>query len=191
MDSTFAKENDEEIAQAIQRGDEALFGVLMSRYKEKFFRYGRKFLPDLNTIDETVSDIFIKTYENIQSFDPSQKFSPWIYRIAHNEFVNALRKKSRLPYSLVNFDLLLTHPAYEDPAVLERERADMRVLIDKGLEKVPPVYREVIILHYLEDLSYKEIADVLHIPVGTVGVRLKRGKEILKQIHINKTQYEQ
>lgn len=190
MEEIIPEKTDEEIAILVQQGNSEMFGILMSRYKNKFFRYGRKLLPYMDNIEDIVQDIFIKTYENIQSFDVSQKFSPWIYRIAHNEFVNALRKKVRTPYKLVNFDSILSHPIYDDPAVVERERKDVQVLLDKELDKIPPLYREALILQYIEDLSYKEIADVLHIPIGTVGIRLKRGKEILKEMYLNKPHHE-
>ena len=61
----------------------------------------------------------------------------------------------------------------------------MRALIEKGLEKMSPKYREVLVLFFLEELSYKEIADVLSVPVSTVGIRLKRGKEALQAIYKN------
>ena len=54
-------------------------------------------------------------------------------------------------------------------------------MVDTGLEKLRPNYREIVILDYIEELSYKEIADILHIPIGTVGIRLRRAKEALKK----------
>lgn len=170
---------DEELAVLVQRGDEEKFGILMERYEPKLHRYGKKFLFNTDNIEDVVQEVFIKVYQNIQSFDASKKFSSWIYRIAHNTFVNALRDAQKNPMPIFDFDTLVSHPAYDDPAVKEREQKDMRKMIDEGLEYLAPVYREVIILYYLEELSYKEIADVLHLPVGTVGIRLKRGKEAL------------
>ena len=114
--------------------------------------------------------------------DASQRFSPWIYRIAHNAFVDDLKKKSRNPLSFVDFDTLVSHPAYDDPAEGEREQKEVQAMIQKGLEELAPKYREVLILHYLEDLPYKEIADVLHIPLGTVSVRIRRAKAALKAV---------
>jgi RNA polymerase sigma-70 factor (ECF subfamily) len=56
-------------------------------------------------------------------------------------------------------------------------------MIEKGLEEVRPAYREVLILYYLDELSYQEIADVLRVPVGTVGVRIKRAREALRKVY--------
>jgi RNA polymerase sigma-70 factor (ECF subfamily) len=175
--------SDEHLAQLIQQGDKEQFGVLMERYHKKLFRYGQKFLFDKDNIEDIVQEVFIKTYQNINSFDSTQRFSPWIYRIAHNTFINEIRRHSRNPLQFFDFDVLISHPADEDPAVKEREQNEMRTMLDSGLEKVKANYREILILYYLEELSYKEIAEILRIPVGTVGIRLKRAKDSLKKVY--------
>ena len=173
---------DEELAAAVQNGDKEAFGTLVERYEGKLLRYGRKFLSTREDIQDLVQDVFISSYKNIKSFDPSQRFSPWIYRIAHNAFANGLRSKIRNPLSLIDFDALVSHPIYEDPIEKEREQAEIKKMIDAGLSKVSEKHREPLILYYLEELSYKEIADVLHIPASTVGVRIRRGKEELRKV---------
>jgi RNA polymerase sigma-70 factor (ECF subfamily) len=180
VDTTEEAMRDEEIAHKVQQGDRELFGILVERYEEKLLRYGRKFLPRQEDIEDIVQDVFLSAYQNIQSFDHTLSFSPWIYRIAHNAYVNALRKHERSPL-LIDFDTLISHPVYEDPAQSEREQKDMRADIERGLELIRPKYREVLALHYFEDLAYKDIAEVLGVPVGTVGIRLKRAKEALKE----------
>ena len=183
---------DEQLAVLVQKGDKEKFGILMERYEAKLFRYARKFLSGHSHVEDIVQDVFIKTYQNIQSFDSTQKFSPWIYRIAHNTFVNQLKLFSKSRLSFFDFDTFIPHPIYEDPTPNEKEQAEIKKMVDKGIEKLSPAYREIIILYYLEELSYKEIADVLRIPIGTVGVRIRRAKEALKKTYerLNMT-YEQ
>ncbi len=180
MDELLHQKTDEELAALVQGKNEAAFGVLMNRYQPKLLRYGRKFLSDNAPIEDVVQEVFIKTYENIRSYDPARPFSPWIYRIAHNMFVNALRSKSRLPFITVDLDMFSAHTAYEIDPAGDEEREETRALIDRGLKALTPIYREVIILYYLEHLDYQQIADVLHVPIGTVGVRLRRAREALK-----------
>ncbi len=158
-----------------------MFGPLLERYEQKLLRYGRKFLRHKEDIEDIVQDIFVRAYQNIQSFDATQRFSPWIYRIAHNAFVNELRRKSRNPLVYVDFDTFLAHPAYDDPAPREREQQEIKAMIEKSLEGLDYKYREVLILYYLEDMPYKDIAEVLQVPQGTVGVRLRRAKEALRK----------
>jgi RNA polymerase sigma-70 factor (ECF subfamily) len=172
---------DEEIAARVQRGEQELFGMLMERYEQKLSRYGRKFLSSPDNIEDIVQDVFISAFQNIQSFDTSRRFSPWIYRIAHNAYVNALKKNSHVPVTLFDFDALVSHTVYEDPDELEREQKDIKAMIETSLEKVPAKYKEVLLLRYYEDMDYKEIAEVLELPIGTVSIRIKRARDALKK----------
>jgi RNA polymerase sigma factor (sigma-70 family) len=174
---------DEHFAARTQAGDSDAFGTLVERYEPKLLRYGKKFLRAEEDIQDIVQDIFISAYRNIQSFDTKQRFSPWIYRIAHNAFANALRKKSRLPFFTIDFDTLLAHPHSTDMPERDSHEREMRELVEKGMETLAPKYREILILFYEEELSYKEIADVLQLPLGTVGVRVRRAKEALAKAY--------
>ncbi len=174
---------DEELAVLVQNGDKEKFGLLMERYDPKLSRYGRKFLSRKENIEDIVQDIFISTFQNIQSFDTSLKFSSWIYRIAHNAFVNALKKNSKGPVTSFDLDLLLSYQIYEDPDIKEREDKELQKMMNSCLDKLKPKYKEVLILHFLEDFSYKEISDILKIPTGTVGIRIKRAKEELRKYY--------
>lgn len=174
---------DEELAWEVQRGNIEHFGVLMERYQGKITRYGNKFISNRENIEDVVQEVFIKAYQNIQSFDVTQKFSPWIYRIAHNTYINALKKSERGPLYLFDFDTLISHTVVADPIEKEREQTEIKKIVDRGLGELEPKYREILVLYYLEELSYKEISDVLHIPIGTVGIRLSRAKEMLRQTY--------
>ncbi len=172
---------DEVIARRVQDGRIDDFSLLMNRYEKKITRYGKKFLYHPDDIKDIVQEIFTKAYVNIRSFDATRKFSPWIYRIAHNEFVNALKKKKSEKISFIDFDMFFPHPAAKESADGDVDRADLRRLLDDHIGKMPAKYREPLVLYYFEELSYREIADVLRLPVSTVGIRLQRGKRILKK----------
>ena len=181
VDTDVLEYKDEELAKYVQEGDVEKFGLLMKRYSGKLFRYGKKFLSNDDNIEDVVQDVFIKTYQNIQSFDITQRFSPWIYRIAHNTYINAIKKQNSGPLYLFDFDTLVSHTVVEEnPIIKEREQKEMKDIVDKGLKEIEPKYREILVLYYIEDFSYKEIAEILQIPIGTVGVRIMRAKEILK-----------
>lgn len=177
------KENadkDEEIVSVVKAGNIEIFGVLVRRYEEKLIRYARKFLFNYQDREEIVQEVFIKAYKNIQSFDTSKKFSSWLYRIAHNEFINAIKKKHKEPILFFDTDTIFPHPVSPDSPEKEVERKEIVGLLDKCLDKLDEKYREPLILYYLEEFDYKEIADILHVPTATVGIRLKRGKEKIK-----------
>ena len=174
---------DEELAKRVQNSDQEAFAVLVERYEEKIRRYGKKFLANGHDIEDLVQDIFLKAYVNIQSFNISMKFSPWIYRIAHNEYINAMKKNSRLPLLAFDMDALFPNlfaPETADQAAQDRE---LRELVDRGLEKLEAKYREPLVLYYMEDLSYQEISDVLRVPIATIGVRINRAKKLLHHVY--------
>lgn len=148
-------DTDEIIVSKVQSGDFDSFGVLIERYEAKLKRYARKFLNYQEEIEDLVQDVFIKSYTNIQSFDTSQRFSPWIYRIAHNVFVNELKRKQRGSFIFFDADTILPQlPAKEtaDGEVLDRE---LRQQMDTLLQLIPDKYREVLVLYYYEELSYQ------------------------------------
>lgn len=175
-------QKDEELALRVQAGDQESFRMLLERYEPKIRRYARRFLVDGDDIDDQVQETFIQAYTNIKGFNPSRPFSPWLYRIAHNQCVNALKKKKRfLLFSFFDSDTLF-------PQLVAKERSDGAILgaevkktLDACLDALEPKYREPLVLYYFEELTYKEIADVMRIPVSTVGVRISRGKQLAKK----------
>jgi RNA polymerase sigma-70 factor (ECF subfamily) len=179
-----AELTDEQIAELVQKGDVESFGILVERYEPKMTRYAKRFLFGPDEAKDLVQEIFIKTYVNIRSFDADRRFSPWIYRIAHNEFVNALKKKKKEKgnISLFYVDVLFPHPIARETADEGSSRREIKEVLDGSLDKLDPKYRETLVLYYLEDMDYKEIAEVLRIPVSTVGVRLQRGKALLRKL---------
>lgn len=172
--------SDEALVALIKKGDSEKFGVLIERYKEKLIRYARRFMSDSDMATDAVQDVFIKAYINIQSFDTSKKFSSWIYRIAHNEYVNLLRKKKMLSVSFFDFDTFFPHHVVSESAEALAIKEEEKVYMEKVLAQLDIKYREPLILYFFEDMKYEEIAEILHIPVATVGVRIMRAKQQLK-----------
>jgi RNA polymerase sigma-70 factor (ECF subfamily) len=174
---------DEQIAVKVQNGNIQDFGVLVERYEAKMLRYAKKFLFGYHESEDVVQDVFLKAYSYIQSFDPARKFSSWLYRIAHNEFINAIKKKSREPLTFFDYDTFLPHPASSENIEKDLDRKETREILNKCLDQLSPKYREPLVLYYFEELDYSEISEIMHIPVSTVGVRLARGRVILKDIY--------
>jgi RNA polymerase sigma-70 factor (ECF subfamily) len=173
---------DEEIARQVQRGDVESFGLLIERYEQKLMRYAKKFIIGREDGKDLVQEVFIKAYVNIQSFDSAKKFSSWIYRIAHNEFINAIKKRSRTSIFSFDSDIIFPQPTAPQTADGEAEKKELKQILDRSLGKLDSKYREPLVLYYFEDMDYREIAEVLQIPISTVGVRLRRGKTLLKKM---------
>lgn len=173
---------DEQLAIKVQQGDSESFSQLVERYQERLLRYGRSLLFNHADLEDIVQEIFIKVYRNIQSFDSDRKFSSWIYRIAHNEFVNHGIKRSK---SLTDyFDLEVFLPFYPSSHKVEQDfdRIQLSQEVESALSKLDSKYREPLVLYFFEQLSYIEISDILRIPINTVGIRILRAKEKLKSL---------
>lgn len=177
---------DEELARRVQLGDKAAFSALFRRYEPRILRYGRTFLFQYEDIEDAVQDVFIKTYVNINSFDATRKFSSWIYRIAHNTFINVIKKKGREPIAFLDLDAFFQLTPVSEPKAPSRiEQLEVQYNLEQSLTALEPKYREPLVLYYIEEKSYKEIADILRIPVSTVGVRISRAKALLRRSEQN------
>ncbi len=182
MDHSLTNKSDEELAELTQCNNSQAFEVLVDRYEPKLLRYGRRFVQDAESVQDAVQKTFLSTYVNIQSFDTERKFSSWIYRIAHNEFVDIIRHRRRETYSLFDPDMIMTLSTESD-LMEDLERQDLRQKLEGYLAELKPKYRDPVVLYYFEDKDYQEISDILQIPVSTVGVRLRRARKQLKKYY--------
>ncbi len=177
-------QTDEDIARLVLAGQAEHFGLLVLRYEEKLKRYGHRFLSNREHIEDIVQNVFLSAFENFRSFDPNRRFSPWIYRIAHNAYVNALKRREREPFPFFDPEVLFPHPVAHERPDQDLDAKQIRELLDALLAEIDAKYREPLVLFYYEELNYIEISDVLHLPVATVGVRISRGRKKLQQLAI-------
>lgn len=161
------------------------FSCLYERYEEKLMRYIKRvaFATDEEAAD-ILQESFIKIWKNLNAFDQSLKLSSWIYRIVHNEAISFLRQqKSFGKNQNVSWDDARYADLPDDALPDDAERLEHRDrLTHRILTRLPEQYKEVLILKFLENMSYEEISDILKIPEGTVAVRINRAKKIFRQL---------
>ena len=174
--------SDAEIAKLVQQGDRWSFRVLVERFTPKLERYSRTFLFTKEQREDLLQDIFLKAYTHLQDYDSERPFSPWIYRIAHNTFVNAIRSKVRAPVFSVDWDMVFPHPFSKERTDTEWKNKELTEEMEQCMAELDEKYREPLLLYHFQELSYDEISDILHIPVSTVGVRITRARAKLKDI---------
>lgn len=160
-----------------------LFGILMERYEAPLLRYIRRLssLPKEDA-EDILQETFIKAYRNINDYDPEAKFSSWIYRIAHNQTIDTIRKRKIVAASFsidANDAAQFLHAATDIGA--ETERNDTFSRIEAIIRELPETYREALILRFLEEKSYEEIMDILELPKGSVATLVHRGKKLLHE----------
>lgn len=172
--------SDENLARLSQNGDIDAFGELLNRYNKKILNYSRRFIKGDDSFD-VVQEVFIKAYVNIRQFDAERRFSPWLYRIAHNELINAVKKRAKEPLNFFDPDTIFPHPTAKETAEDKANKAETKKIVEECLDKINYKYREPLVLYYLEEMDYGEISDILRIPVSTVGVRISRGRNFLRK----------
>ena len=189
-----ASHTDLDIVRSVKQGNAEAFGELMERYEGKLTRYLGRFLQDEDAVTDVLQDVLIKAYVNIQGFDEKYTFSSWIYRIAHNEAVNTIKKRRSTPFSWFEPEALIPYFAYHDKIEEAIDHEAVKKEIEKVLAKLSEAHREVLILYFYEDLSYKEIALILKIPMSSVGVRINRAKkkayDLMKENNTNLYDYD-
>jgi RNA polymerase sigma-70 factor (ECF subfamily) len=177
--------SDEKLA-SMSTQDSSCFGELIGRYEKKLGRYIQRLLrASSQDIEDILQEIFINAFKNVNAFNPTLKFSSWIYRIAHNEAINHYRKTRRETKNISIDDEENEHITHvlQDSFDIQRE-TDNKEAYQKALELImslPDKYREVIILYYFEDKSYEELGDILKKPGGTIATLLKRARDHLRQ----------
>ena len=173
---------DEELVISARKNNEN-YRYLMQRYTEKLIRYiVRVTGSSREDAEDILQGVFIKAYRNLNNFDTSLKFSSWIYRIAHNEAVSYLRKRSARPKTInpeaseILVGLIKTD--FDIQEAIDKKKLEER--IRETIQKLDQKYRDVLILKYIEGKDYREISDILKRPQGTVATLLRRAKERLR-----------
>ncbi len=157
------------------------FLCLSNRYEDKLLRYIMRISKfSREDASDVLQDVFIKTYFNLNGFDKELQFSSWVYRIAHNETISAIRKKVARPS--VNLDVGDIEKFGESFDITkEIDNTFDRKMIDEALSRLDEKYREVLVLRFLDEKDYVEISDILKKPVSTVGNLILRGKKLFRE----------
>jgi RNA polymerase sigma-70 factor, ECF subfamily len=184
--------SDEELIAAFQTGEARAFDILVGRYKDPLVNFAFRFLGDFDGADEVAQETFIRVYRNKHAYKPVARFSTWLYTIAANLAKSELRRrKRRALFSLSGRRERGEEKDFDPPD--ERNRSDEQAersfeaeLIQKALDSIPVRYREVVILRYIQELSYEEICTITGMNMGTVKSRLNRARlrlqELLKDV---------
>lgn len=174
--------------EVIRKSEEQVdyFSCLYLRYEAQLLRYIRHLshVSDAEA-EDILQESFIKIWKNLNEFDQSFKLSSWIYRIVHNETISSLRRKSAYgkDRTLSFEEGRYTGDPAELPAGEEVEGdPDPEVHIREVLDQLQLPYKEVLVLKFLENMSYTEISDILKIPEGTVATRINRAKKAFAAI---------
>lgn len=162
-------------------GDRTAFAALVGRYERELFHFLIRFLGDRAAAEDTFQEAFLQVHESAATFDLSRRFRPWLFTIAANKGRDLLRSRMRRPAGALDaspdgfngegqyIDLLQAAGTLPDEPA---QREELRVLVQRTIQELPPNLREVLLLGYFHEFPYRQIAEMLKIPVGTVKSRL-------------------
>ncbi len=178
-----SKPDDTKLIERCIEGDRQAFETLLIQYEKPVFNAAYRMLNNREDASDVTQTVFLKVYENFDSFDPSRRFFSWVYRITLNESINWLSKQNRL--EPLQFDTA------DDGNSPEQEvaSAELSNAVQAALMTIKTEYRTVVILKHFLGCSYMEISEVLEIPEKTVKSRLYSARQLLKDALTNSGTY--
>jgi len=167
-------------------GDERAYADLLVRYERPVFTLVVRMVRDRTVAEDLAQDAFVKAFGRLQSYDPSRKFSSWLFKVAHNTAIDHLRRRELDTVSLdapVGDDedgpaRTVEDTVGETPAAAA-ERADLSRALTRAVGRLRPEYRQVVLLRYQAGLEYGEIVEETGFPLGTVKTYLHRARKEL------------
>jgi RNA polymerase sigma-70 factor (ECF subfamily) len=161
------------------RGNSAAFGRIVSRYQEPVFNLCGRYLLAADA-EDAAQETFIRAFVHREKFDPARPVLPWLFTIARRLCIDRLRARKVGPTAKSEEVVVADSAAPVDDVLGAREEL---AIVAKAVEALPEGQREAIIQHHVEGLTYREVADVLCVPIGTVMTWLHRGRAKL-QAHL-------
>jgi len=174
-----------QIAQGLRRRDPELLDALIEQYQHRLLRYLLHLTGNRAVAEDLFQEVWIRVLEKGHLYDGRNRFVTWLMSIGHNVAIDYLRK--RHPASLdemqdseqgVPFEPEATGPSPFDQVAAQQQQE----ILDEALERVPPLFREVLVLRFQEQMKLEEIAKLIRIPVATVKTRIYRGVHALRPL---------
>ena len=182
MKSKVKKPTDAELLACFAEGDEAAFREIVTRYKNGLYAFLKQFLNYQDMVEDAFQETFLQLFTSRASFDTSRPVRPWLFTIAANKAKDALRKRQRTAATTIgtiadsqemSFDEVLNALASDRTVPYESlEKNELSSQVGQVIADMPENLREILILAYFNKFSYKQMAQILSIPIGTVKSRL-------------------
>ena len=188
MLASSAPPSSESIDELIERclaGDERAWEVVVTRHRRRVFNVAYKFVGRHDQAEDLTQDIFLKIFKALDSFDRRANFQTWLVSVSRNlciDHYRSVRKERELMDRSVDAGDL-SAPGREPDALAALERSDRRTLLHRALAQLPETLRTAVVMRDIQEQSYRDIAERLALPEGTVKSRINRGRrELARQI---------
>jgi RNA polymerase sigma-70 factor (ECF subfamily) len=173
---------DEQLLADYRNGDKSAFSQLINRYQRELYHFLVRFLGNRASAEDVFQETFLQVHQSAEQFDPQRRFRPWLFTIAANKARDLIRSQARRPTNPLQasispgedesgefIDLMQsTSDLPSDPM----ERQELQELVHNTVTSMPEHLREILLLSYFHQFPYKQISEILDIPLGTVKSRL-------------------
>ena len=167
-------------------GDEKAYRELVEMYQGRVHSLAFRMLRRVEDAEDVTQETFVRMFRALDRYDPERSFGAWLFSIAARLSIDQIRRRKLQPLPMTGrdkddeeytIDVEDPSPRPDEAAARSEEERRTKALIDS----LPPHYRVVVLLRHQQDLSYEEIAEALHLPLGTVKARIHRARALLKE----------
>lgn len=187
--ATHAHDDDAALAAGSAKGDGESFAALVDRHMPAVYKFTYRYVGDADAASDIVQDVFIKVWKNIKKFDSGKSFTTWLFAIAKNTALDAVKRKKAVLFSKIEEGEDADLDAFLAPYLGAQEmpdeiavRNEARSQMEGFLARLSPGYRSVLLLRYGEHLKFREIADTLQEPIDTVKSKHRRALIQLRKL---------
>ncbi len=180
------RKEDERLVTASLAGDEDAFAQLVRRYQRRLTAFLSQLVGDVELAKELTQEAFIRAWSALERYDPTYRFSTWLFRIGHNLGIDHLRRRRLKTVPIIREDregaeveIVLVDQA-KDP-LGHLKNSELSGVLRQAIDGLRPEYRELVLLRHFGGLSYQEIADLEGMPLGTVKNKLFRAHSVLRK----------
>jgi len=174
--------SDEQLLDSYRHGDRAAFALLVGRYQRELYHFLVRFLGNRAAAEDVFQETFLQVHQSAEQFDPQRRFRPWLFTIAANKARDLIRSQARRPANPLQATISpgddesgefidLMQSASELPSD-PMEKRELQQLVHNTVATMPEHLREILLLSYFHQFPYKQISEILDIPLGTVKSRL-------------------
>jgi RNA polymerase sigma-70 factor (ECF subfamily) len=171
----FREVEDRDLVIKAAAGSVDAFNLLVSRHEKRVFNYLLRIVGQREDALDLTQDVFLKAYQNFKKLSDVERFSPWLFRIAHNEAYSLLRRNRP-----DNAEM-----AFEPPTGDSRKGLyplELNLAVERALTRLTPEQREAVVLKVFQGFKFEEMAEILDLPLSTIKSRLYSALELLKGV---------
>jgi RNA polymerase sigma-70 factor, ECF subfamily len=169
----FREVEDRDLITKASRGDVEAYNLLISRWDRRIFNYLLRLVKNREDAMDLSQDVFLKAYQNLARLEDPSRFSPWLYRIAHNEAYSLLRKNR--PESELGPERAESMPGRRMLPI------EVGLAVETAMSRLSEDQREAVVLKIYQGFKFEEMSEILSCPVSTIKSRLYTALELLKQ----------